>query len=715
MAGSADGVAMILGYWLAGAACGLASAATAEAGQEHRPIVVTGPNDDTPPKLDHILREVDGTRITVTKKSSVTKLDQQPTIVNNNQRELFVRTPGVSVSEQQTPTQYNLSYRGIGNPQEAEYVLVLRDGLPIMSDWIGFPTLFYMPLPQSLAEVQTIRGGSSLIYGPEPAPAINLVSRRPDPNGPSLTGSTEHALGSDGLYSTYDVVQGASGKWAWRADLGYVRSGGARRNNASSLFQGDLYLAWRPDASQLWSIEYNGHGAEAGDAGRISKPQFDADPSFSPTPQNHNWVRRHAVTLAHERDFGKGWRFEGKAFATRQQLYSRAAAAQAAGAPPPATTTLQDERINKEGVDLSQRKPWGRGNAFTAGTVLYHSDAPFLQFTSPNLLAQRGEHSGVPRLAQARDSYYGALFAENVFRLPGRFHIVLSGRLEHERLRIVETAKPANLTRPLVDVDVSRTVPLFGIGIGSDFGRDNETYLSVTQGYRPLRFFDVASPFSNLQPGHDADPSRSLSIEAGVHGTPLTGLFYDASLFWIEFRNRIETQRLNATDVINVNTGDTRHRGFEGALAYDFLAGSRSDRHLSLFANLSLLDAKFTASSNPAQVGKRPAYAPKVIAKGGVTARRDGHYRVSLTASAVSSQFFQVSNLPVGAGATLVPAKIPAYQLVDLSADIWVLRGLRLLGGVSNLLDERYYSRVFQTGLEPGLGRKFYLGAAFDF
>jgi Fe(3+) dicitrate transport protein len=168
----------------AAAACAWATSAIAAdgaeqaAGQRHErpPIIVIGEQqDNTPEKLDHILPEVDGTKITVTKKTSVTKLDQVPTIVANDQRELFARTPGLFVSEQQTPTQFNLSYRGLGNPQEGEYVLVLQDGLPISTDWIGFPTVYYMPLPQSLSEVQLIRGGSSLLYGPNPAPVVQLV------------------------------------------------------------------------------------------------------------------------------------------------------------------------------------------------------------------------------------------------------------------------------------------------------------------------------------------------------------------------------------------------------------------------------------------------------------------------------------------------------------------------------------------------------------
>jgi Fe(3+) dicitrate transport protein len=39
--------------------------------------------DDTRPKLQYIMKEVDGPLITVTKKTTVTKLDNIPTIVDN--------------------------------------------------------------------------------------------------------------------------------------------------------------------------------------------------------------------------------------------------------------------------------------------------------------------------------------------------------------------------------------------------------------------------------------------------------------------------------------------------------------------------------------------------------------------------------------------------------------------------------------------------------
>src|SRR6185312_7378180 len=200
-------------------------------------------------KLKHQMSEVSDTQITVTKKATVTHLDLQPTAVGNNLTQLFARSPGVLVSEQPTPTQFNLSYRCLGNPQESEYVLVMQDGIPLESDWIGFPTLYAMPFSHSIADIQLIRGGSSLLYGPEPAPVINMVSKRPKPGTP-LTISTEQVIGSHGLYSTYNVLEGSAGKWTYRADAGYVRSDGTRQNAQSQMRQADLYVEYRPSDTQ---------------------------------------------------------------------------------------------------------------------------------------------------------------------------------------------------------------------------------------------------------------------------------------------------------------------------------------------------------------------------------------------------------------------------------------------------------------------------------
>jgi hypothetical protein len=64
-------------------------------------VVVTGeaiasptPHDNFREMRQHLMPEVAGTEITVTKKATVIKLDQQLPIENNNEQELFVKAPG---------------------------------------------------------------------------------------------------------------------------------------------------------------------------------------------------------------------------------------------------------------------------------------------------------------------------------------------------------------------------------------------------------------------------------------------------------------------------------------------------------------------------------------------------------------------------------------------------------------------------------------------
>ena len=50
------------------------------------PVATPHPHDDTRPKLEHIMREVSETQITVTKKATVIALDKQAPNENNNTR-----------------------------------------------------------------------------------------------------------------------------------------------------------------------------------------------------------------------------------------------------------------------------------------------------------------------------------------------------------------------------------------------------------------------------------------------------------------------------------------------------------------------------------------------------------------------------------------------------------------------------------------------------
>ena len=785
---------------IAGAAClAVGSSIQAQTTRTENRVVVTAaeltptphPFDDTRPKLEHIMREVSGTQITVTKKATVIKLDKQPPVENNNLQELFSKAPGLLVSEQQNPGQFNYSYRGLGNPQESEYTLFLQDGLPLMSEWIGFPTLYYQPFPQSVSEIQLIRGGSSLLYGPDPAPAVNFVSKRPAPGSP-WQAYMEQVGGSDGFYSSYASVQEATGPFEMRLDAGYQHSDGQRNNGEYDIWQADGYFGYRPDDKQLIALDVHASRFNGGDPGKINIFQFDADQNFSTTPYNENWVDRYTVVLRYELEFGDGWLMQAKGWYTHQDIDSRAAA-NLANLPGtglinptvfPTSTTFGYEAFDNGGVDLRFRKKWGadtmfRGSALTFGGVVYHGDAPFTRYTltanntgDPNFLfSPRGTTvpDGLTRpgatgpfnlqnipLDQSRTADYQAFFIEDLIRI-GKFHIVPSFRLDHENVEVDSTHAPwladPRLTPPRpqtgpATISADHWVPLWGIGMGNDFGSNNETYFSATSGWRPTRFFDIAGTTRTINPGSDIpDPFESIDIELGVHGTPIKGLWYDVGLFWMEFSNRTESQNVSTTDFIIVNTGNTRHRGSEAEISYDLLAPFHQDvvpvpdskssskdmpvppivsrpLQLVVFTNIQLLDAEFTESTQIVPnsggrtfVGNEPAYAPDVIWKGGISFRKEKCFNFTLSGIYVSDQFWADSNQPLLTGTTvLVPAVIPSYTVFNFSAEWYLTKNVRLIGGISNLANEKYYSRAFLTGLiDPAPRRSAYAGLSVEF
>ena len=657
----------------------------------------------------HSLPEVDGPTITVTKKTSVVQLNDVPTIIDNNQRELFDRLPGIILAEQQNPTELNLSYRGLGNPQESEYILLMQDGIPLEMDWIGYPTIYYIPVPQTLGSVQMIRAGSGLLYGPEPQPVINFISQVPSTR--PLAGTTEQVGGSNSLFSSFNKISGTNGNWNYLADYSRRQSDGQRQNGSYTLNAGDLHVGYAFDAQKL-SLDFHAYSLDSGLAGLMSGAQFLTNRNQTTTLDDHLWADRYTTVLTYENKFSDKDSYTQKLWSGYQDLWTRSDTYTADTPPVGTGATLSGQRFNYTGLDGRWLHRWGAGNALTVGYTFYTSRSPYNEWTTTNPVVNKDDESGVPFYDDERKTTYGALFAENVFRFK-YFHLVTSARFDHEVLDTNESLAPHPL---LVNETYTKNIPLFGIGIGNDFGHGNETYLNISQGFRPLRYLDIASPFSKFSPTNDPDPTKYLTYEAGVHGWPRLGLYYDVSVFQVNVKDRIESQQLTQTETIDVNTGNTRSRGIELEGHYDLLrlfSTFGSNSHLDAFANASLLDARFTNSIVPGQTGKIPAYAPHGVFKAGITARLDDRYKVSLVVNTVGSQYFQDSDKPIGS----TPAHIPTYTVADLAGDYVIAGHLRLLGGISNLTNRHYYSRVFLFGgmLEPANDRSFYAGAAYDF
>ncbi len=139
---------------------------------------------------------------------------------------------------------------------------------------------------------------------------------------------------------------------------------------------------------------------------------------------------------------------------------------------------------------------------------------------------------------------------------------------------------------------------------------------------------------------------------------------------------------------------------------------------LIAFSNVQFLDAEFTESellipnTNQTIVGNTPAFAPKFLMKGGISFQKDHCFDIALTAVYVSQQFWQDTNV---GNAQISKAHIAPYKVFNLSGDLYITRYLRLIAGISNLTDEKYYDRVFANGIEPAPRRSGYAGLSLSF
>lgn len=144
-----------------------------------------------------------------------------------NLRQVFSRLPGLFVSDQKIPSIYNVNYRGLGNPHESEFVAFYQNGIPLASDMFGYATIYYLPPAQRIKRAEFIRGGGSLLFGPQIGPTVNLVTTRASADT-SNGASTEHSIGSDGFYSTYNEVRYAKDDFGFIASFDHRQADGPR-------------------------------------------------------------------------------------------------------------------------------------------------------------------------------------------------------------------------------------------------------------------------------------------------------------------------------------------------------------------------------------------------------------------------------------------------------------------------------------------------------
>ena len=118
-----------------------------------------------------------------------------------------------------------------------------------------------------------------------------------------------------------------------------------------------------------------------------------------------------------------------------------------------------------------------------------------------------------------------------------------------------------------------------------------------------------------------------------------------------------------------------------------------------------LLDAEFKEGANR---GRTPQYAPDHVLRSGLVYTHGANLKLAVTGTLTADSFADDFNT--------ASRYIPAHAVWDITAE-WRVPGtiVRLIGGLNNVLDEDYYSRIRNDGIDPAPGRNVYLGAALEF
>lgn len=687
------------------------------------------------------LPPVQGARIYAGKKTTVIDLDELPRITNNNYRQALAKTPGLFLSEETTPL-LSIGYRGL-DPSRVQYTQVLKDGIPIHADQFGYPEAYYTPPLDTVDRIEFLRGGAALLYGPQPGGALNYVTHRPRTDRPFAFGTT-NTFGSDNYFSNFTYVDGTAGRVGYYGYYNHRQGDGFRQANSDfTLDAGSLKIVLDGSTNSRWIFTLEAYAEEHGEPGGLTfatgpgAVNYNVDRSATSRFFDRFELERYLASVAWERDFNENTTLTMTAWGGR---YSRFSVRQRGGVfgtlpsptdPASKTSTIESQEFYTEGLEARLRHDyelWGGEHTITGGFQIYHTDSP----RQDSLAQSANDRIGILRTDSDRSIFYLPIFVENRFHW-GRWSIVPGIRIENAWQGVTEHLNEDKRLAgtALADEEFHDTVPLFGLGVSYEVARKTDLYLNVSESYRPKIFTQAVPTGGSTDIPENLNESTAFQYEIGFRGTPNDWIFWDLSGFLLDFDDQIGTIGRPGGRSTLANVGRAKHYGAELAAEFDVIGFIDSLRGipvqerdpksgatpaieetlgqrfgaLSLYGNAMLLNAEFV--SGPLE-GRTPRFAPDYLIRTGVIYRLRDRLKLALLATFVADSFADDANTP--------ERFVPAHTVLDLTAEAKVYKNIvSVNAGINNLLNEDYYVRIANTGIDPAQGRNYYAGFSIKF
>jgi Fe(3+) dicitrate transport protein len=685
------------------------------------------------------LSETKDFSIYAAKKNEVIKLDNiNANLAMNNTRQIFGRTPGISVWENDgSGIQLGVASRGL-SPNRSWEFNVRMNGYDITPDPMGYPEAYYTPPMEVVDRIEIVRGASSLQYGPQFGGLMNFVLRKPDIST-RLTFESQNTVGSNGLFSTFNYIGGTEGRLSYTAYY-QKRVGNGWRDNG--YFNTDhAHVEWNYALNKKLKLisEITYMTTRSQQPGGLGDTQFQQNPRQS--VRSRNWLSTPWLipSLSAEYILNDKTKLSLKTFGTFAERNS-------VGFVNPITTAdnLSNRQVDRDyyttyGTEfrlLTDYRLFGLNNSMAAGLRYFNGRIDRKQMgrgDSGREMSYDLVDGLFPRDLDFKNINRAA-FAENIFRINKKLLFTAGLRVENIQSQMEGRFNVINgQSLALKPETRQRNFLLLGVGAEYHITPRSEIYSNFSQAYRPVLISDLTPPATTDVIDPELKDAKGFNLDIGYRGKVSNYLNFDIDYFNLHYNNRIGTitQTTNGQNLqYRTNLGRSVSKGFEAYIEFDpvsaFMSSPKAG-NLSLFASLAFINATYrnfqTTSTVNGQIirsnlaGNLVENAPADIHRFGATYAKKG-FSMTWQLSSIGQTYADAANTRV-ANAAATTGLIPSYQVQDLSASFKFLKNYNVKAGVNNLTDEHYFTRRSGgypgPGILPADGRIFYISGGIKF
>ena len=681
------------------------------------------------------LRAVEGMGIYEGKKSEVVVLrDLTANLATNNARQVFSKVTGLNIWESDgAGLQLGIGGRGL-SPNRTSNFNTRQNGYDISADALGYPESYYTPPVEALDRIEVVRGAASLQYGTQFGGLLNFKFRHGPRNKP-IELTARQTVGPWGFFGSFNSLGGTvvKGKLNYYTFYQHKQGNGWRPNSDFNVNTAYGSVQYKVTPRLTVGTDYTFMQYDAQQSGGLTDALFAQNPRQSIRARNWFRVKWNLFALTGDYQISERTKLNTRFFglaAGRSALgnLERINVSDLGGNRNliegtfrnlgNETRLLHRYQLGTQPAILLVGFRWYRGTTTARQGDANDGSGPEFTFLNPDNL----ENSDY-RFPNKNDAF----FAEHIINFNDKISLTPGVRVESIRTfsegfyrqRTFDFAGNVIADQQFFDDQVRRRAfVLFGAGLSYKPTDRLEAYANISQNYRAINFSDLRITNPNFSVDPNLRDERGYTADLGIRGRAEDFFTYELTLFYLKYKDRIglllkaDQPPLYLDYRLRTNISDSRNLGVEAFGEIDLLkmAGQKSSAwSWSVFANLSLLDARYINTDDPTIRNKRVEQVPPVLLRTGTTIKR-GPFSGTLQYAYTGQQFTDATNAL--RTSTAVNGLVPSYQIVDLSA-AWHYKWLTVEGTCNNLLDARYFTRRADSypgpGIIPADGRGFYL------